>query len=126
MLTPHIKDPERKNELARRTHQPETFGRTEIPRSCDTVVIGNEDASALAEQAQAVLKAAEIAKGELRKARNSVVAARELKAQAKANLKHEKDNNAEKKVLKPLVEAVTATATDLENAEQTLNDLIDA
>lgn len=122
-LTPHVTDPNREKELKRKKHDPESFGRTEIPRSRDTIVLGNEDATALAEHAESVLKAAEEFKAELKTARNTVITSRELAAQAKLNLESLPED-AKAKVVTKATEKLEAAEADVVAAEEHLDVLL--
>jgi len=119
MLTPHIKDPERNNELVRKAAQPESFGRTSIPKMQETIVLGNEESTKLLEEAAQ-------AKAAIREARNVFTEKRESLQVAKSNLADAVAKDAKPKAIESLEskrdEALEATI----KAEATLNGLIDA
>jgi len=76
MLTPHIEDPKRKEELVRRAAQPETFGRTSIPN------VRRERVALGLEESQEVIDSYLDQKEKLRDLRTRLVSARELYTQA--------------------------------------------
>ena len=117
MLTPHAKDPNRKDELERKAARPEAFGRTKIPAMQSAPVT-----APLTKEEQATK---DDYKGAIREARNTLIAAREALAVAESNLNNAGDDikPATVKKLEAVRDGAQAAVAD---AEQALNELIDA
>lgn len=113
MLQPSAKDPNRKDALDRKKANPESFGRTEIPRLRETVVMGNNDAGRALEAMTATKQA-------LKEARNDLVAKRESLVVATSNVVNAKPK--EKDDMVSLADDAELAVIDAENV---LNALID-
>lgn len=121
MLTPHSKDPNRKEELERKKFQPESFGRTSIPPMAQIAPIAISD-----DESAKLLEEAAQHKEEMRTARNDLIAKREALQLAESNLADAVKKEAKPAKINDLTEKRDVAAEEVNTAEEVLNDLIDA
>jgi len=126
MLTASAKDPNRKDALLRKAANPMAFGRTEIPRIRETIVMGKAGSVEDAKKFTEAVAAAEAQKVALKEARNAVIATKEQLVIAGSNLKTAESNDAKPATVEKLQGKVEEAQAAVEAAEQTMNDLIDA
>lgn len=126
MLTASAKDPNRKDTLERRKANPESFGRTKIPKIRETIIIGGADGAGVNEALEAALATAVERKQEIRTARNALLESRETFTVAKNNLKDAVNKKAKAKDITKLEGLVEDAEVNVMEAEETLDTLIDA